>query len=216
MSGWWSYLEDQTRLKVDAHVLRDRRLVAVKAVWDTLRPLGLGVIDAERVVHPRYEVLGDRVRHTQPDPLDVTSLAARAAAHPGRVGAIEALRDGDTVHNWFVLLVAVLEDPSGKGHLATVHHRTDGPRPGPPPTGQDGNWPTSSAYRSTSPPRTSLTTRRRDGERSGVCLKARHRERKRISGRPAGGSDRGRAPGVFGGRQRQRQGGHPLLATLNV
>ncbi|MGW7408552.1 hypothetical protein ACWGI9_33520 [Streptomyces sp. NPDC054833] len=130
MSGWWSYLEDQTRQAVDAHVLRDRRLLAVKAVWEALRPLGLGVIDAERVVHSRYEVLGDRVRRTQPDPLDVTSLAARAAAHPGRVAAVEALWDGDTVHDWFVLLVAVLEDPSGEGHLATVYHRAGGPPPG--------------------------------------------------------------------------------------
>ncbi|MFF4548351.1 hypothetical protein [Streptomyces sp. NPDC001435] len=121
-----------------AHVLRDHRLVAVKAVWDALRPLGLGLIDAERVVHSRYEVLGDRVRRTQPDPLDVTSLAARAAAHPGSVAAIEALWDGDTVHDWFVLLVSVLEDPSGQGHLATVYHRARAPAGAGRPQGRTG------------------------------------------------------------------------------
>ncbi|MEU7027981.1 hypothetical protein AB0A60_14975 [Streptomyces sp. NPDC046275] len=43
--------------------------------------------------------------------------------------AVEALWDGDTVHDWFVLLVAVLDDPEGEGHLATVH---EGPRGAPP------------------------------------------------------------------------------------
>ncbi|MFE0186700.1 hypothetical protein [Streptomyces sp. NPDC058989] len=130
MSGWLTYLEGQTRQEVDANVLCDRRLMAVKAVWEALRPLGLGLREAEQVVHARYEVLGERVRHRRPDPLDVSSLAARAAAHPGRVAAVEALWDGDTVHDWFVLLVAVLDNPSGEGHLATVHQRLDGPPPG--------------------------------------------------------------------------------------
>ncbi|WP_307787203.1 MULTISPECIES: hypothetical protein [Streptomyces] len=70
------------------------------------------------------------MRYRQPDPLDVPSLAARAAALPGRVAAIEAYWDGDTVHDWFVILVAVLEEPSGHGHLATVCHRRGGPAPG--------------------------------------------------------------------------------------
>ncbi|MFB6718146.1 hypothetical protein ACFCZY_13520 [Streptomyces sp. NPDC056237] len=130
MSGWWTYLEDRTRREVDENVLRDRPLMAVKAVWQALRPLGLGLREAEQVVHARYEILGDRVRRTQPDPLDVPSLAARVVAHPGRVAAVEALWDGDTVHDWFVLLVAVMDDPSGEAHLATVHRRTGGPAPG--------------------------------------------------------------------------------------
>ncbi|MFB7109447.1 hypothetical protein [Streptomyces sp. NPDC056190] len=130
MSGWWTYLEDQTRREVDENVLCDRPLMAIKAVWEALRPLGLGLREAEQVVHARYEIYGDRVRRTQPDPLDVSSLAARAGAHPGRVAAVEALWDGDTIHDWFVLLIAVLDDPSGEGHLATVYHRTGGPPPG--------------------------------------------------------------------------------------
>ncbi|MGX1267665.1 hypothetical protein [Streptomyces phaeoluteigriseus] len=130
MSGWWSYLEETTRREVDADVVRDRRLMAVKAVWEALRPLGLGVHDAERVVHARYEALGDRVHYSPPDPLDLTSLAECAAAYEGRIAAIEAFWDGDTVHGWFVLLVAVLDDPAGEGHLATVHHRRGGPAPG--------------------------------------------------------------------------------------
>lgn len=130
MSGWWAHLEGETRQEIDANVLCDRQLTAVKAVWEALRPLGLGLREAEQVVHARYTVLGERVRHTQPDPLDVSSLTARAAAHPGRVAAIEALWDGDTVHDWFVLLLAILDDPSGEGHLATVYHRRGGPPPG--------------------------------------------------------------------------------------
>ncbi|WP_331749936.1 hypothetical protein OG529_36105 (plasmid) [Streptomyces longwoodensis] len=123
MSGWWAYLEERTRREVDADVLRDRRLSAVRSVWEALRPLGLGLHEAERVVYSRYEMLGDQVQRTPLDPLDVASLAARAAALPGRVAAVEALWDGDTVHDWFVLLVAVLDGPDGEGHLATVYQR---------------------------------------------------------------------------------------------
>jgi hypothetical protein len=130
VSGWWTLLEDRTRHEVDADVLHDRRLSAVRSVWEALRPLGVGLHEAELVVHARYEALGDRVRRRPPDALDLPSLAARAAALPGRVAAVEALWDGDTVHDWFVVLVAVLDAPAGEGHLATVHHRSDGPAPG--------------------------------------------------------------------------------------
>ncbi|MEU6774962.1 hypothetical protein [Streptomyces sp. NPDC046759] len=131
VSGWWSYLDEQTRREIDSHVLQDRRMTALNAAWDALRPLRPEPRPAEEIVHARYEALGDRVRRRPPDPLDVSSLAARAAAHPGRVAAIEALWERDTVHDWFVVLVAVLEDPDGEGHLATVHHRAGGPRPAP-------------------------------------------------------------------------------------
>ncbi|MFH9576298.1 hypothetical protein [Streptomyces sp. NPDC017230] len=130
MSGWWACLEERTRREVDENVLGDCRMTAVKAVWEALRPLGLGVHEAEQVVHARYETLGDRVQHRPPDPLDLPSLTVRAAELPGRVVAVEALWDGDTVHDWFVILVAVLDDPAGEGHLATVHNRPGGPPPG--------------------------------------------------------------------------------------
>lgn len=81
------------------------------------------------MVQARYEALGDRVRRRPPDPLDLPSLAAGAAALPGRVAAVEAFWDGDTVHDWFVNLVAVLDAPEGEGYLATVYHRSDGPPP---------------------------------------------------------------------------------------
>ncbi|MEV0581263.1 hypothetical protein [Streptomyces sp. NPDC050392] len=116
---------------MDAAVLRDRRLSAVRSVWEASRPLGIGLHEAERVAHTRYEALGDRVQHTPPDPLDLPSLAARAAALPGRVAAVEAVWDGDTVHDyWFVLLVAVLDSPDGASRLATVYRRPDGSPPG--------------------------------------------------------------------------------------
>jgi len=130
VSGWWAYLEEQTRREVDADVLQDRRLLALKSVWEALRPLGIGLHEAERVVHARYKALGDRVQRTPPDPLDLPSLAARTEAFQGRVAAVEAFWDGDTVHDWFVLLVAVLNSPDGESHLATVYHHPDGTPPG--------------------------------------------------------------------------------------
>ncbi|GAA3169539.1 hypothetical protein GCM10017688_18470 [Streptomyces ramulosus] len=44
--------------------------------------------------------------------------------------AVEVLWDGDTVHDWFVLLVAVLDASEGEGRLATIYQRPDGPPPG--------------------------------------------------------------------------------------
>lgn len=92
--------------------------------------MGVGLHEAEQVVNARYEVPGDRVQRTPPDPLDLPSLVARATVLPGRVAAVEALWDGDTVHDWFVLLVAVLDSPDGEGHLATVYRGRDGAPPG--------------------------------------------------------------------------------------
>ncbi|WP_224303165.1 hypothetical protein [Streptomyces olivaceus] len=68
MSGWWTCLEERACQEADENVLRDRRPTAVKAVWEALRPLGVGVHEAEQVVHARYEALGDRVRHSPPAP----------------------------------------------------------------------------------------------------------------------------------------------------
>jgi hypothetical protein len=128
MSGRWDYLEERTR-RVDADALRDRRIAAVKSVWDAVRPLGPGLHDAEKVVPARYETLGDSVRQRPPDPLDTASLAPRAAPLPGRVAAVEARWDGEPVHDWFVVLVAVMDDSAGEGDLAIVHHRSGGPSP---------------------------------------------------------------------------------------
>ncbi|MFJ8085749.1 hypothetical protein ACIQ6Y_34880 [Streptomyces sp. NPDC096205] len=131
MSGWWGYLEERTREAVDADVLRDRRISAVRWVWEELRLLGVGLQEAEGVVQARYEALGDQVRRTPPDPLDLPSLVARVAALPGRVAAVEAVWDGDTVHDWFVVLIAVLDGPEGEGHLATVYRSSHGRPAGP-------------------------------------------------------------------------------------
>ena len=100
MSNWWAYLEEQTRQEVDANVLRDHRMRAVRAVWEALRPLELGLREAEQVVHGRYEALGDRVQYNPPDPLDVPSLAAtihQAPAVPSRVRRWRAVEYGATL-----------------------------------------------------------------------------------------------------------------------
>ncbi|WP_242488742.1 hypothetical protein [Streptomyces sp. DSM 110735] len=43
--------------------------------------------------------------------------------------AIEAVWDGDTVHDWFVVLLAILDTAPGESPLATIHHRRDAPAP---------------------------------------------------------------------------------------
>lgn len=38
--------------------------------------------------------------------------------------AIEAIWDGDTVHDWFVRLLAITADPAGEARMATVYRST--------------------------------------------------------------------------------------------
>ncbi|MFE4694228.1 hypothetical protein ACFRH6_29780 [Streptomyces sp. NPDC056749] len=92
--------------------------------------MGVGLHEAELVVHARYEALGDQVQRAPRDPLDLLSLKARVAVLPDRSAAVEAFWDGDTVHDWFVVLVAVHEVPGRESHLATVYRHRDGSPPG--------------------------------------------------------------------------------------
>ncbi|MEX0168850.1 hypothetical protein [Streptomyces sp. LMG1-1-1.1] len=123
-SEWWELLPAGIREQVDGYVLQDARMRAVRAVLEVGRARGLGIHDAELVVHHRYLHHGDRVARTPDSPLDQESLAARAAGCPGRVVAIEAVWDGDTVHDWFVELLAITDGPAGERTLATIHHGT--------------------------------------------------------------------------------------------
>lgn len=118
---WWERLPVGIRSQVDGYVLQDNRMQAVRVVHEVGRARGLGLHEAQVLVHDRYLHHGDRVARTPDSPLDVESLAARAAGCPGRVVAIEAVWDGDTVHDWFVCLMAVTADPVGERCLATVY-----------------------------------------------------------------------------------------------
>ncbi|CAM5610251.1 hypothetical protein GCM10010222_46210 [Streptomyces tanashiensis] len=123
-SEWWELLPDGIRGQVDGYVLQDARFQAVRIVWQTCRGRGLGLHEAEEVVHARYLHHGDRIARTPLSPLDLESLAARASGCPGSVVAIEAVWDGDTVHDWFVILLAVSAEPAGEHPLATVYRET--------------------------------------------------------------------------------------------
>ncbi|MGW1323390.1 hypothetical protein ACWD64_12740 [Streptomyces antibioticus] len=132
---WWDLLPDGIREQVEGYVLQDAFMRAVRLVWTAGRAAGLGLTDAQRVVHEQYVRLGDRIARTPDDPLDLDSLTALAAGAPGRVVAVEAVWDGDTVHDWFVNLLAVTTAPDGDHRLATVYrgravHHLDGEDPG--------------------------------------------------------------------------------------
>ncbi|WP_369142850.1 hypothetical protein [Streptomyces sp. R44] len=123
-SEWWTLLPEGIRGEVDGYVLQDARLRAVRTVWEACRGRGLGLHEAEAVVHARYLHHGDRVARTPLSPLDPESLAARASGCPGPVVAIEAIWDGDTVHDWFVILLAITAEPAGEHGLATIYRET--------------------------------------------------------------------------------------------
>ncbi|CAM5477771.1 hypothetical protein SAVIM338S_03231 [Streptomyces avidinii] len=120
----WEQLPERIRRQVDGYVLQDRLMFAVRAVWQASRARGVGLHLAQELVSERYAHFGDRVARTPDSPLDLESLAARASGIEGRVVAVEAVWDGDTVHDWFVGLWAVTEDPPGDHELATVYWRT--------------------------------------------------------------------------------------------
>ncbi|MFD9337961.1 hypothetical protein ACFWBF_26700 [Streptomyces sp. NPDC060028] len=122
MTARWEELPSGVRGQVDAYVLQDSRFQAVRIVWETGRARGIGLAEAQEMVHRRYEHFGARVPRTPGSPLDLDSLAARAGGIRATVVAIEAVWDGDTEHDWFVKLLAVAENPAGDHHLATVHH----------------------------------------------------------------------------------------------
>jgi hypothetical protein len=125
----WERMDEAARAEVDAVVRQGMVVRAVQVVRQALPGERVGIHRALDLVGWRAQALGDLVRRPEPDPLDLPSLLDRAAALPGRVVAVEALWDGDTVHDWFVDLVAVADDPEGEARLATVRWRTGGPPP---------------------------------------------------------------------------------------
>ncbi|MEU9073984.1 hypothetical protein ACFYUY_24580 [Kitasatospora sp. NPDC004745] len=122
---WWQSLPAGIRDQVDGYVLQDSFLQAVKVVVDVgFVTHNIGVGAAQLIVGDRYLHYGDRIARTPESPLDVASLAHRAAGCPGRIVAVEAVWDGDTVHDWFVVLLAITTDPAQQHELATVYRST--------------------------------------------------------------------------------------------
>ncbi|MGW2822921.1 hypothetical protein ACWC24_18300 [Streptomyces sp. NPDC001443] len=121
---WWASLPTGIREEIDGYVLQDSLLTAVKTVTAVGRvPHGIGIGIAQLIVNDRYLHYGDRIARRPESPLDLESLACRAAGCGGRIVAIEAIWDGDTIHDWFVLL-AITADPAGEAALATVYWST--------------------------------------------------------------------------------------------
>ncbi|WP_327313448.1 hypothetical protein [Streptomyces sp. NBC_01235] len=120
----WERLPQEVREQADGLVLRDAVFQSVRVVRKAGQPHGLRLPDAQLVVSERSVHHGDRIARTPDDPLDLDSLTARAAGVPGCVVAIEAVWDGDTVHDWFVILLAVAADPEGEHRPATIYRRT--------------------------------------------------------------------------------------------
>ncbi|MEV5610696.1 hypothetical protein [Streptomyces sp. NPDC052225] len=112
----WRALPDGLRDEADGHVLKDARMAAVRV----LVIHGLSLFDAQLAVHQRYIDLDGRIERRPPTPLDLETLSSRAAAVPGRVVEIAAEWDGDTVHDWFVDLVARTAVPACDHRLATL------------------------------------------------------------------------------------------------
>lgn len=70
----------------------------------------LGLYDAQSIVWARKEALGVS---TDPPLPSIEELVARAAALEPTPLVIEAVWDGDTIHDWFVVIVAMVPTPAG-------------------------------------------------------------------------------------------------------
>ncbi|MDA5279057.1 hypothetical protein [Streptomyces sp. Isolate_45] len=122
---WWERLPVGIRDEIDGYVLQDAMLAAVRVVVAVgLVRDDVGVGTAQLIVGDRYARHGDRIARAPESPLDLESLAYRAGGAAGRIVAIEAMWDGDTVHDWFVRLLAITADPVDEHALATVYAST--------------------------------------------------------------------------------------------
>ncbi|MFI6152886.1 hypothetical protein ACIBCA_09355 [Kitasatospora sp. NPDC051170] len=124
-AAWWDGLPAGIREQIDGFVLQDALMNALKLIRDVGRaPVDIGLGNAQLIAGDRYAHHGDRIARRPESPLDLESLARRAAGCVGRLLAIEAIWDGDTVHDWFVVLLAVTAEPDGEAALATVYWST--------------------------------------------------------------------------------------------
>lgn len=121
-SEWWERLPAGIREQIDGYVLQDSMLAAARVVIDVgFKRDGIGVGEAQLIVGDRYAHYGDRIAKSPDSPLDLESLARRVEGLASPVLAIEAIWDGDTVHDWFVCLQAVTVDPAHERTLAVVY-----------------------------------------------------------------------------------------------
>ncbi|MFD8952608.1 hypothetical protein ACFV0B_27580 [Streptomyces xanthophaeus] len=118
----WNDLPAAAREQADAHLLHGHFLRALKVVRDACPPPGMDLGQAQELLHVRRAALLPAPR-TPDDPLDLDALAARAAALPGRVLAVEAVWAADAAPDWPVELLAVLDAPPFRYRLATVRTR---------------------------------------------------------------------------------------------
>ncbi|WP_245685093.1 hypothetical protein [Streptomyces exfoliatus] len=173
---WWARLPQGIRDEVDGHVLRDALFPAVSLLVDVgLIRDGVGAATAQAIVNERYVHFGDRIARTPESPVDLDSLTVRAAGVAGRVAAIEAIWDGDTVDDWFVVLLAIPEQPGEETPLAAITWRSAERYPGQDSAGGDRHpaavvaeqvgaaLPLTLAFPSISRAQAPRTTRRRVG-----------------------------------------------------
>ncbi|SEC49496.1 hypothetical protein SAMN05216489_00876 [Streptomyces sp. 3213] len=121
----WAALSAAERSAVDELIRRDHRLPAVVRMREAFpaesRP---GLYETLDVVAERYRELGMSFERRPTPPLDLTTLAERVEALPGRTVAIEAMWDGDS-DGWCVDLMAHTDAPVAEYRLATVRHGGD-------------------------------------------------------------------------------------------
>jgi hypothetical protein len=120
----WGALPARVRAQVDALVLKDHKLQAVKVVREALEEPRPGLHECMDLVAERFEDLGQRFTRSPTAPLDLDELTAKVQALPHRPAAIEALWDGDS-EGWMVYLLAVTLEPRTEHHLAIIQHGTD-------------------------------------------------------------------------------------------
>ncbi|MFD7732704.1 hypothetical protein ACFV6F_20230 [Kitasatospora phosalacinea] len=121
--AFWTALPEGIRRQVDGYVLQDGHTAAIRVLVDVgLHRFGVGIGTAKFIVSDRYRTLGDRIARTPETPVDPESLYWRAAGTGEQVLAVEAVWDGDTERDWFVLLLAVGE--SAERPLAVLDWNT--------------------------------------------------------------------------------------------
>jgi hypothetical protein len=114
----------EVRARVDALVMKNQKIHAVKVVREGLSEPRAGLYECMDLVAERYADLGQRFNRSPTAPFDLDALIVKVQALPDPPAAIEAVWDGDT-EGWMVDLLAVTIEPRAEYHLALIQHGTD-------------------------------------------------------------------------------------------
>jgi len=120
----WASLPGRVRERADQLVLQNRAFAAIHEIWNCGIEPRPSSATARSWLPSGIANWATASSGCQNAPRDLATLISKVQALPGRLAAIEAFWDGDTL-GWFVILAAVLAEPPAEADLAFIRHGGD-------------------------------------------------------------------------------------------